>query len=278
VPIENPGIELPDSEVHLWYACWAPSGSANERSASTADAAAEPARPHRPIPLRFRGGRELVRRIVAPYLGQAPEQVRIERTCVTCGRQHGRPVLVDAPEIALSVSYSSDEIVVAVARRQVLGVDLERVVPVPIDQIAREFCVGERDSLLKVSHARRLEAFFVLWTRKEAVAKATGWGLAFGLDRFEVAAPLAAPRITRAAAELPKMADWLLEDIARPPGWACSIAYAPPRATIRCFNCPGHRTGTAIQKGNERVYQSDPGIPPDGYIRRSEQSFSSEKS
>jgi 4'-phosphopantetheinyl transferase len=91
-------------------------------------------------------------------------------------RLGGRPELDDESEFRFSVSHSDGLIAVAVTRCRDVGIDLEsreRVVdPVPV---AREvFSLGEASWVATTDTVRR---FAMLWTLKEAFAKATGLGI-----------------------------------------------------------------------------------------------------
>jgi 4'-phosphopantetheinyl transferase len=74
-----------------------------------------------------------------------------------------------------------------------IGVDIEKRDPRfrAMEIAERFFCDSEREQIAKVDGCARLEAFFQIWTAKEAILKATGRGLALELTKVEVAlAPL----------------------------------------------------------------------------------------
>ncbi|MFE0592619.1 hypothetical protein [Micromonospora echinospora] len=97
-------------------------------------------------------GAVLLRLAVAHHVGVPADRLRVVRECPSCPEPHGRPRL-PGHRLSVSVSHSGRRVVVAVAARDGLGVDVERVVP------------GQRPADLE------------LWCRREAVAKATGDGL-----------------------------------------------------------------------------------------------------
>src|SRR5207253_10188751 len=94
----------------------------------------------------------------------------------------GKPALADGDGLRFNVAHSHGLALVAVARGRELGVDLERVRPLPAaEAIARRFfSARERAVLDALPLRRRLDAFLSLWTRKEAFLKATGGGLGWG--------------------------------------------------------------------------------------------------
>ena len=79
-----------------------------------------------------------------------------------------------------SLSHAGDWVAVALSHSAAVGVDIEPVRELgELDALARSaFGAAERRAWDQVEHARRREAFFVGWTRKEAWAKATGAGIA----------------------------------------------------------------------------------------------------
>jgi len=95
----------------------------------------------------------------------------------------GKPRL-DGPGPQFSVSSSGDWGVIAVTSLGPVGIDLERVVAIAELEaiVARRFAPAAAREILKESGERRLRAFYRRWTRIEAQLKATGAGLAAGLD------------------------------------------------------------------------------------------------
>jgi 4'-phosphopantetheinyl transferase len=110
-------------------------------------------------------------------------------------------------------------------------VDLERLRGEMATQeiAARFFSPCECESLQALSAPLRTEAFFRCWTRKEAYLKATGAGLAAGLDRFAVTL---APGIPAALVEHRDDPDelkrWSLRELPAVPGFAAALAVEGP--------------------------------------------------
>jgi 4'-phosphopantetheinyl transferase len=130
-------------------------------------------------------GRAPLKAVLARYLGLEAEAVRLAEG------EYGRPVL-DAGHgpapLDFNWSHSGDRALLAVARGIAPGIDLERLRPRPRAlQIAeRYFTPGEALALAGLGEAERDAAFLALWTAKEAVLKALGRGLAFGLHRLDI--------------------------------------------------------------------------------------------
>ncbi|WEN15519.1 4'-phosphopantetheinyl transferase superfamily protein [Rhodanobacter sp. AS-Z3] len=122
--------------------------------------------------------------VLASYLGSSEERVEL-----TNG-EHGRPALAANHDQSLGFnwSHSGNQALIAVARRLSPGIDLERVRPRPraLALAQRFFSPHEAASLAALTESEQTMAFLELWTAKEAVVKALGRGIAFGLDRFSV--------------------------------------------------------------------------------------------
>jgi 4'-phosphopantetheinyl transferase len=127
----------------------------------------------------FLGSRAWLRVILGRYLGLEPADVRF------AVEPRGKPRIVEGGDLCFSLSRSAGAALVAVTRGRWVGADIERVRHLDHDGMAkRYFAPAEVDLLRGLPEAARAEAFFDLWVRKEAVAKASGDGLArcIGLD------------------------------------------------------------------------------------------------
>jgi 4'-phosphopantetheinyl transferase len=138
---------------------------------------------------RFLLGAVLLRVTAARYLGAAPAVAAVDRTCSRCGAQHGRPRLPGSG-LHTSVSHSGDVVAVALTWAGPVGVDVEAVRTIDYAAIAESVCTpAERTDV-------RTEAdFYAVWTRKEAVLKATGEGLSRSMADLHVTSPGSAPAL-----------------------------------------------------------------------------------
>ena len=73
----------------------------------------------------------------------------------------------------------------------------------------------------------RDDAFFRLWCAKEAVLKAHGQGLSFGLHRLRFAADGARLQLVECDASLGRADDWRLHDWQPQPGYHAALAWRP---------------------------------------------------
>jgi 4'-phosphopantetheinyl transferase len=135
--------------------------------------------------------RALLRSVLGGVLGRAAHQIHLVQPCGNCGAPHGKPRLagVDvARRLQFSVSHSGGLALIAACATGDVGVDVE-VVPPPatFDCLPLWACsTEERRDLEGMPPARRVAAFYSLWTKKEAYLKGRGVGLLADLDRVHV--------------------------------------------------------------------------------------------
>lgn len=146
---------------------------------------------------RFVVGVALARLVLGGHLGVGPTDVRLDRTCPSCGGPHGKPKVSATRGLELSVSHAGEWVAVAVARSHAIGVDVER-----IDQlvdlaglIEQVLTPAERRELAAAPPELQRAGFFRYWSRKEAIVKATGDGLREPLAHVCVSAPHEPPRL-----------------------------------------------------------------------------------
>lgn len=117
--------------------------------------------------------RGLLRKTVSQYNGVSPCEI------VFSYGLHGKPYLQDNPYfIEFNASHSADLAIFAMTTHQPIGVDIEKIKPVFKEKIAkRYFNAEEYAELMSLSDQARIEKFYQLWTRKEAIIKARGEGI-----------------------------------------------------------------------------------------------------
>lgn len=196
---------LHDDEIHVWW-----------------------------LDYRREHGRMPLRAILAGYLDAAPD------TLTFVEGEHGRPALAD-PHAALAFnwSHSGDHALLAIARGIVPGIDLERLRPRPraMDIARRYFCADETAALEALPPARRDDAFLALWTAKEAVLKATGRGLSYGLDRLQLTVPPPPSRLLRLDGD--DVAAWQLQSLTPDVGHVASLAWRGSSRRVRLLTLAG---------------------------------------
>ncbi len=128
--------------------------------------------------VRFALARAALRRRLAHALGTPAREVSLVE------RERGKPVLspVYGASLRFSLAHSGDVALVALRLGDDVGVDVERVrSDVDGDAVARAlFSPRERLLMASLGAASEREAFFRAWVRREALAKASGLGVATG--------------------------------------------------------------------------------------------------
>jgi len=132
-------------------------------------------------------GAALLRLAAGHLADNDPAMICVDRTCDTCGQPHGRPKLIGT-DLHASISHSGDRIAVALTRAGHVGVDVERISPIDLAELASGVLGIEE-------HANSTTDFFIYWVRKESVVKATGDGVVAALERIRVSQPSEPPML-----------------------------------------------------------------------------------
>lgn len=177
------------SEIHLWSWCLdsdSLSGVAGEALLNDAEKARSRRFVTSVLQQRFIAARARVRALLGAHLGRDP------RNLVFVENEFGKPRLSDQPGVHFSLSHSQDRALLAVSEGLEIGADLEGVRSVDHLGLARRYF--HRNEVAAIErHADPQQAFFRIWTLKEAVVKALGTGLLIPLDEFEVSIEAAQP-------------------------------------------------------------------------------------
>lgn len=177
-------------------------------------------RPHVP---RQRG-EPTARQVLAPALERSPEGLPIQRDA------RGKPHL-DAPfqDLAVSWSHSGEALLVALGPARDIGVDVEqyRVRPRMMEIAQRFFHPSELDWLRAQDDADRADAFVRLWCVKEALLKAHGQGVSFGLEKLVFGERDGALRLLDCDPALGSPAEWRLHEWQPLAGYRGALAWRP---------------------------------------------------
>ena len=126
---------------------------------------------------------------------------------------HGRPQLQHAT-LDCNWSHSGGHLLVAAGDGLRVGVDIESIRPrTNTLAVARRFFAGEEIAWLGERENSQLD-FLRLWCAKEAVLKAHGRGIAFGLHRLAFAENDGVLSLQRCDVELGDARDWTLREFA----------------------------------------------------------------
>lgn len=174
--------------------------------------------------------------LLAAYVDADPPSLELRED------EYGKPhVFVGGDEhrdLQFNWSHSGPFAVVAVARDVIPGADIEqpREGVKVLDIAQRFFAPGEAKALAACEGAEREVLFFRLWCAKEAVLKALGRGLAFGLERvaFERRGDFWRP--ARFDAEAGDPASWQVQALSPVPGCAGALAWRGPARPVRAWS------------------------------------------
>ncbi|WP_051966786.1 4'-phosphopantetheinyl transferase family protein [Kitasatospora mediocidica] len=171
--------------------------------------------------VRFATARILLRTVAAGYLGTGPGHVQVVARCPDCPKPHGRPTL-PGTGLEVSISHAGDLVAVAVTAVGPVGIDVEHIDPElsTADLLPHVLSEVEREA----SAVDTGFGFHRMWTRKEAVLKATGDGLRVPLSGLGVSAPDAEPRLLFLDGSTRPVERFVMADLDAGAGYAASIA------------------------------------------------------
>jgi 4'-phosphopantetheinyl transferase len=131
--------------------------------------------------LRFTLGRGILRQLLSLYTGIDPAEIKY------LTNPYGK-LFLPSYSLSFNISKSFDRIAFAFSMEAEIGVDIEQIRPIPDLTSLMEFCFSpeERAELSIQTPAAQLEAFYHVWTQKEAFLKAQGTGLTMSLQDISV--------------------------------------------------------------------------------------------
>jgi 4'-phosphopantetheinyl transferase len=184
--------------------------------------------------VRFTICRSRMRRVLGWYSRTEPRDVKFGTT--------GRDKLVlagaNTDQVAFNLTHTDGLACLAVTHGHEVGVDLERVREIEDDFIAYSLNRAEHSRVLALEPALHQDAFFRVWTAKEAYLKATGTGLWQSLKTFDVEVPTESAIGTFVRSQLPRIDDaverarnWHLYSFQATDHHIGALAIAPPDGT-----------------------------------------------
>lgn len=234
-------LAVPPGTVDVWRACLADVPAAAHALLLRLLSPSERIRSHRirvaASRREFELARGILRAILSRYLAVHPERIRFETEA------DGKPRLA-AGVWRFSLSHSRDLALYAVAHERDLGIDIERIRPeLPARTLAeRYFAPVEVAALAALPDHEVAEAFFAIWTCKEAYLKARGVGLGEALDKVVVTlGPGREPHLSHTTREV---SGWSLLTLEPARGYAGALAMMGSATRIRSWTWqPGQATG-----------------------------------
>ena len=141
---------------------------------------------------RFVVARAMMRLILGRYLNARPYQLEFTYNA------YGKPGIAHPSGLEFNISHSGELAILAVGQKHSLGIDLEFFSARPYAGIGKQlFSSLERDTLANLPAMLTPLAFFHIWAQKEAFIKASGLGLHYPTEQFDVPALPLAPKEIR---------------------------------------------------------------------------------
>jgi len=226
--VSTAGPALPSNECHVW---WIDASAVPVHLGACLDAR-ERQRHRR---LRRQADRQsylaahvLARLALAHALGHDPAELALGVRCGECeSTDHGKPILLHpGADVEFSLSHSRGLVGVAVARGASVGVDVEAAGPDGDVSalVAEVLSPVETTEVLALPDADRPAALIRYWCRKEAVLKATGFGLSLPPSGLTMTGPGEPPRLVDWAGGPHGPASVALHDLEPGPGYVACVA------------------------------------------------------
>ena len=180
--------------------------------------------------IHFTAARGILRTILSRYLDQNPEKLQFNYT------QRGKPFLESAnssPNLQFNLSHSEGKALYVIALDRQVGIDLEYIRPIAVQELAKRFFSPKEYEILSVLPPQQQPlGFFKLWTCKEAYLKATGEGLA-GLQQAEIAIELSELLQITVASQL--ISGWSLQPLDLGSDYAAAVAVEGEAYQMQCW-------------------------------------------
>lgn len=122
----------------------------------------------------------------------------------------GRPFLGGGMDF--NISHSGEYVVCALCREGRVGIDIEKLRPIDVADFQEQMTPRQWKAIM--ASERRAETFFGLWTRKEAVIKADGGGMALPLDGI----------VIEGGKAFLESAVWTVKEVPIADGYRCFLA------------------------------------------------------
>lgn len=185
----------------------------------------------------------ILRVLLAGYVKESPSALNFAFGA------HGKPELRQSPrggKIYFNLSHSEDLALYGITRACPIGVDVEYLCPLSdLESIAQDILSkNEIESLMGLPGEHRSKYFFTLWTRKEALIKARGEGLA-DLQSIRTFFP-AILDVSKYTAELPPVLDcvqWHVRSFIPARNYIGAVAFRNPDLNLTISQwpeSPGH--------------------------------------
>ena len=181
---------------------------------------------------RFVTARGILRELLASYTGVLPTELAFEYS------EHGKPGVLTAAGGGprFNISHSGDLALFAFSPDLEVGVDVEQVRARPrLDEIAEKyFSDAEAEMVAGLMDEERDSLFATYWTRKEALYKATGTGIANRPAGVDLSGMSADGAEVSCSAEEDADETWFVRDLEVEDGYRAALCCRRRPAVLHC--------------------------------------------
>jgi len=179
---------------------------------------------------RYILGRGLARNILGLYLQRAPERIEIDST------DRGQPYFPGDETMRFSITHTHDLVAIALTANVRVGIDIEYMErKLNLKDLAERILSAKDFSEFQaLPKPEKQEAFFRVWTRKEAYLKATGEGISEGLKMISVSVRAEETGTIRDARDEAGATKWRVHSLALPENYmGCVTCDAERRIEVK---------------------------------------------
>jgi 4'-phosphopantetheinyl transferase len=182
--------------------------------------------------------RAILRYIIAAYMHEKPESLEFQYG------PNDKPALSSGfsnKGVTFNMSHSHGTALYGVALGREIGVDIEKIRQDMsiIDLAKRFFSSREFEELMSLPAEDQTLGFFNCWTRKEAYLKATGQGLKFPLDNFDVSLSPGKPaELLEHRTDPEEVSLWTIAELDLGPAYAAALTVEGKGFTVSCKGFP----------------------------------------
>jgi 4'-phosphopantetheinyl transferase len=131
---------------------------------------------------KFVVNRGILKKLLAAYVNQPENEILIDYST------KGKPFISEMQSLQFNISHSEDVLVIGFVQNMDIGIDIENINrDLNIEKLETFlFTPTELELFRSTNKTLKPEAFINCWTRKEAILKATGYGLTQPMNELEV--------------------------------------------------------------------------------------------
>ncbi len=170
-----------------------------------------------------------LRILIANYLSIEVDEVELGR------RSKGKPYCKNDESLFFNMSNSGGLCVYAFSRDNEVGIDLEKIRPLPdLDEMIEKNFIAREQAYIRKTREDELRRFFFFWTIKESYLKAIGEGMRIEPQNLEFSIQNGKIRLLGVNGYT-DYDDWVFEEVAFSPEYVRTLAYIGDNVDIADF-------------------------------------------